>query len=524
MTIIENVRRTALWGEPIHWRSWSIATVGSARRSCQLGYAWFMRSEEGLRRCPLSVAGRRDRAVRADGLSKMLPPLGRPQGPAQAPRARHAGPLGRHQPQDATTTSSGRSATSTSSSRDGASLGILGRNGSGKSTLLQVLCGILEPTAGDCVVTQGRVSALLELGMGFNPEFTGRENVLHERRRSSGSASDETEERLDDILAFADIGDFIDQPVKTYSSGMYVRLAFAVAINVDPDILVVDEALAVGDVLFQSKCYRKFRTIREAGKTVVFVTHSTDLALKHCDQVMVLDAGRMVFLGPAKDGVNVYLDLLYGAADEEREAAETRRRSPSPRRSRRRRRSASCPATSSSRRTRPSPRSCGTTPPPTASRSAGRTTRTSSATATAARTSSTTSSWPARRPTPSPSSTTSRSTSTCGRASTEAVKEPIFGLTIQTVDGVDLGGANTQLVRDRGPARSGRRRAHRALPLHAPAGRRRLPAGAGHRRAGRPARAGGRRPPLQHGDPQGAQPASPSSAWSTWTWTSTVLP
>ena len=193
----------------------------------------------------------------------------------------------------------------------GASLGVLGRNGSGKSTLLQVLCGILEPTAGSCS-TQGRVSALLELGMGFNPEFTGRENVFM-NTGILGLSKEETEERLDDILAFADIGDFIDQPVKTYSSGMYVRLAFAVAINVDPDILVVDEALAVGDVLFQSKCYRKFRAIREAGKTVLFVTHSTDLVLKHCDRAMVLEGGHMRYLGPAKAGVSTYLDLLYGA-------------------------------------------------------------------------------------------------------------------------------------------------------------------------------------------------------------------
>ncbi len=193
----------------------------------------------------------------------------------------------------------------------GASLGILGRNGSGKSTLLQILCGILEPTAGT-YMTNGRISALLELGMGFNPEFTGRENVFM-NTGILGLTRKETEERLDDILAFADIGDFVDQPVKTYSSGMYVRLAFAVAINVDPEILIVDEALAVGDVLFQSKCYRKFRSIREAGKTVVLVTHSTDLVLKHCDHAMVFEGGRIAYLGGAKEGVDAYLNLLYGA-------------------------------------------------------------------------------------------------------------------------------------------------------------------------------------------------------------------
>ncbi len=201
----------------------------------------------------------------------------------------------------------------------GASLGILGRNGSGKSTLLQMLCGILEPTTGG-FETQGRVSALLELGMGFNPEFTGRENVFM-NTGILGLTREETNERLDDILAFADIGDFLDQPVKTYSSGMYVRLAFAVAINVEPDILVVDEALAVGDVLFQSKCYRKFRAIREAGKTVVFVSHSTDLVLKHCESALVLEGGRMRYLGPAKTGVSTYLDLLYGANEGRKQPA-----------------------------------------------------------------------------------------------------------------------------------------------------------------------------------------------------------
>ncbi len=195
----------------------------------------------------------------------------------------------------------------------GSSLGILGRNGSGKSTLLQVLCGILEPNAGG-FETIGRVSALLELGMGFNPEFTGRENVFM-NTGILGLSKQETEERLDDILSFADIGDFIDQPVKTYSSGMYVRLAFAVAINVDPDILVVDEALAVGDVLFQSKCYRRFKTIRESGKTVIFVTHATDLVLKHCDHALVLENGTTHYLGPAKEGIGVYLDLMYGASE-----------------------------------------------------------------------------------------------------------------------------------------------------------------------------------------------------------------
>ena len=194
--------------------------------------------------------------------------------------------------------------------RRGSSLGIIGRNGSGKSTLLQMLCGTLTPTQGEFTVN-GRVSALLELGAGFNPEFTGRENV-YMNASILGLNRAETDAHFDDIVSFADIGDFLDQPVKTYSSGMYVRLAFAVAINVDPDILVVDEALAIGDTLFQNKCYRKFEELRTAGKTVVFVTHSTDLVPKHCDRCLVLDAGSTYFLGAADEAVNVYMDLLYG--------------------------------------------------------------------------------------------------------------------------------------------------------------------------------------------------------------------
>jgi lipopolysaccharide transport system ATP-binding protein len=196
--------------------------------------------------------------------------------------------------------------------RRGSSLGIIGRNGSGKSTLLQMLCGTLTPTSGDFQVN-GRVSALLELGAGFNPEFTGRENV-YMNASILGLNRSETDAHFDDIVSFADIGGFLDQPVKTYSSGMYVRLAFAVAISVDPDILVVDEALAIGDTLFQNKCYRKFEQLRSAGKTVVFVTHSTDLVPKHCDRCLVLDAGRSYFLGAADEAVNVYMDLLYGTS------------------------------------------------------------------------------------------------------------------------------------------------------------------------------------------------------------------
>ena len=155
--------------------------------------------------------------------------------------------------------------------KKGETVGIIGRNGSGKSTLLQLICGILKPTTGT-VQVNGRVSALLELGAGFNPEFTGRENVYFQGALM-GFTEAQMDERFDEIAAFADIGEFIDQPVRTYSSGMFVRLAFAVAIHVDPDILVVDEALAVGDMAFQRKCFAQIDRLRAAGCTIALVTH-----------------------------------------------------------------------------------------------------------------------------------------------------------------------------------------------------------------------------------------------------------
>lgn len=193
----------------------------------------------------------------------------------------------------------------------GETVGIIGRNGSGKSTLLQVICGTLAPTTGT-FEAQGRISALLELGSGFNPEFTGRENV-YMNASILGLSQEEIDEKYESIVAFADIGGFVEQPVRTYSSGMVVRLAFAVAASVEPDILVVDEALAVGDVLFQNKCYRKFHEIKEAGHTIFFVTHSPDLIVRHCNRAILLEAGRLHYLGDPKEAVNRYLDLMFGS-------------------------------------------------------------------------------------------------------------------------------------------------------------------------------------------------------------------
>ncbi|HRQ56925.1 MAG TPA: ABC transporter ATP-binding protein [Azoarcus taiwanensis] len=196
--------------------------------------------------------------------------------------------------------------------RAGEVVGILGRNGSGKSTLLQLLCGILKPTEGICSVT-GRVSALLELGAGFNPEFTGRENV-YINASILGLSRSETDAKFDQILQFADIGDFIDRPVKLYSSGMYVRLAFAVASCVDPDVLIIDEALAVGDVQFQTKCFRRFEELVNAGRTVILVTHSTEQVVRHCTRALLLEGGRLIADGDPREISNQYLDLLLGTS------------------------------------------------------------------------------------------------------------------------------------------------------------------------------------------------------------------
>ncbi|MCP1373423.1 ABC transporter ATP-binding protein [Dyella lutea] len=197
--------------------------------------------------------------------------------------------------------------------RKGETVGIMGRNGSGKSTLLQIICGTLAPSAGQVQVS-GRVAALLELGAGFNPEFTGRENVFL-NGTLLGLTREQIEAKLDEIFAFADIGQFVDQPVKSYSSGMYIRLAFAVAINVSPDILIVDEALSVGDEAFQRKCFARIERIRNEGATILFVSHSAGTVLELCNRAIMLDGGELLAIGAPKEVVSRYQKLLYAPAD-----------------------------------------------------------------------------------------------------------------------------------------------------------------------------------------------------------------
>ena len=192
----------------------------------------------------------------------------------------------------------------------GETLGVVGRNGSGKSTLLQIIAGTLSPTQGT-VNIQGRVAALLELGAGFNGDFTGRENV-YLNGALLGLTKEEIDNKLDDILAFADIGHFINTPVKTYSSGMMVRLAFAVQAQIDPEILIVDEALAVGDAKFQAKCFARLKQLKNDGTSILFVSHATEQIITHCDKALLLNDGSIVDNGAPKDIVNQYLDLLFG--------------------------------------------------------------------------------------------------------------------------------------------------------------------------------------------------------------------
>ncbi|MBD1822597.1 ABC transporter ATP-binding protein [Cyanobacteria bacterium FACHB-DQ100] len=196
----------------------------------------------------------------------------------------------------------------------GETVGIVGQNGAGKSTLLQVITQTLTPTTGSLRVN-GRISALLELGSGFNPEFTGRQNVFF-NGRILGLSQAEIEERFDRITGFADIGDFIDQPVKTYSSGMFIRLAFAVAVNTDPDILIVDEALAVGDVFFQQKCFTRLRELQESGVTLLFVSHDSGAVCKLCDRAILIEHGKVVLDATPRQVVDLYEAKLLKRKDQ----------------------------------------------------------------------------------------------------------------------------------------------------------------------------------------------------------------
>lgn len=197
----------------------------------------------------------------------------------------------------------------------GESVGIIGRNGSGKSTLLQIICGTLTPTEGE-VAVHGRVAALLELGAGFSPEFTGRENVFI-NGAILGLSAEEIGERYTEIVDFAEIGDFVDQPVKTYSSGMVVRLAFAIQACVNPDVLVVDEALAVGDERFQRKCFARLEDLKRQGTSILFVSHVAETVLALCDRVLLLDQGRRLAMGPPLTTVRAYQRLIYAPRHEQ---------------------------------------------------------------------------------------------------------------------------------------------------------------------------------------------------------------
>lgn len=199
--------------------------------------------------------------------------------------------------------------------KKGETVGIIGVNGAGKSTLLKIITGVLKQTSGVMQVN-GRISALLELGAGFNPEYTGLENI-YINGMIIGFSREEIDKKLQTILEFADIGDFIYQPVKTYSSGMFVRLAFAVAINIEPEILIVDEALSVGDVFFQAKCFRKFEEFKNRGKTILFVTHDLGSISKYCDRAILLHKGEKVAEGNPKEMIDLYKKHLVFSSDTE---------------------------------------------------------------------------------------------------------------------------------------------------------------------------------------------------------------
>lgn len=198
--------------------------------------------------------------------------------------------------------------------KKGETIGIIGTNGSGKSTILKIITGVLSPTRGN-VTINGRISALLELGAGFNMEFTGIENV-YLNGTMIGFSKAEIDAKLQDIIDFADIGDFINQKVKTYSSGMFVRLAFAVAINIEPEILIVDEALSVGDVFFQNKCYHKFEEFKAEGRTILFVSHDLSSISKYCDRVVLLERGCKLGEGTPKEMIDMYKKVLVNQLDD----------------------------------------------------------------------------------------------------------------------------------------------------------------------------------------------------------------
>ena len=204
--------------------------------------------------------------------------------------------------------------------RQGETVGIIGTNGSGKSTILKIITGVLNPTRGE-VSVNGRISALLELGAGFNMEYNGIENI-YLNGTMIGFSEKEIDEKMNDILEFADIGEYVHQPVKTYSSGMFVRLAFAVAINIEPEILIVDEALSVGDVFFQAKCYHKFEEFKKMGKTIVFVSHDLSSISKYCDRVVLLNQGVKLGEGNPKEMIDAYKQVLVGQYTIEEPGAE----------------------------------------------------------------------------------------------------------------------------------------------------------------------------------------------------------
>ncbi|MGN0167170.1 MAG: ABC transporter ATP-binding protein [Acetatifactor sp.] len=204
----------------------------------------------------------------------------------------------------------------------GETVGIIGTNGSGKSTILKIITGVLNPTSGE-VNVDGRISALLELGAGFNQEYNGIENV-YLNGTMMGFSEKEIDAKLPEILEFADIGDYVYQPVKTYSSGMFVRLAFAVAINIEPEILIVDEALSVGDVFFQAKCYHKFEEFKKLGKTIVFVSHDLSSISKYCDRVFLLNQGNLLGEGTPKEMIDAYKRVLVGQYEVPDEPEESR--------------------------------------------------------------------------------------------------------------------------------------------------------------------------------------------------------